>query len=878
MKHFIAVLCAVMSIGQCAYTQLPLSHSSVLKEKIKSKEESKKGPAWQRKFFEDLYYPGNGPTPAQRVAMKQAWETIPKDPGHKKRAGGWTFIGPDFTRNWGQPGPQQDTINRKWTGRITGVEFTDVLRVSAANGGLFESKLIGLIPIWVPIGDSIPSLSIGAFASNPVNPKTILVGTGEYATQLYNTPSNSNTAAYGTEGIWITNDGGQSWRKPIVNPSADNIPFEEIYFYPGDTNWVFAVSTSGVYWSNNGGNDFQAIPLPSVASIPTDMALSSDGQHAVIAYVGGSTTACAYYPNTILSSPQLLTNDFLVLGKSPNGIKMSYAPSSPQTIYANCTYAALPGSPTVDTFALVFKSTQYGAPGTWIRCNAFYPNQQPALNYNFGNQGFRDNVIKVSPLDPNVVVMGAGTLFYCNDGINFYETDGWHADQASLNWKPDGTRVFLGNDGGFLFSENNGQNWKDDLNYLPVTQVYTLDVAPDNPNKMICGTQDNGILRYNGSGQYWEYVNGGDGGDALFHPFNYDTLYATIGGMDYVRSRSFTGGAENTWSNCETGISHMRGQFGSPLATDRFLSNYLYTAHDTVAYYSTNQGNNWIPLVGAGLTSPIRDIAVGSGGNPHVYFVYAASNTFQSLRMDVDGSPYSLNFIADPGTSGRLRSFWAEVPYPDVVYAASTGPSTFNNRVFRSINAGDTWTNISGDLPTSLPPITDLWVNPADTQNIVISTEFGCLRSLNGGNTWTRWDMGMPNRSMITDMDYCVDNGKMYVYASSFGRGIWRREASDMDWPVDVPHVTEQPNFSMTCFPNPVENELTVSITGDIESGSTLFIRDLMGTVLRKITPRQSNVSRQNLQVNVSDLPSGVYFCEWRGQRNHQMVKVLKIK
>jgi hypothetical protein len=75
-----------------------------------------------------------------------------------------------------------------------------------------------------------------------------VVGTGEYATQLYNTPSNSNTAAYGTEGIWITNNGGQSWRKPIVNPSADNLPFEEIYYYPGDTNWVFAISSGGVYW------------------------------------------------------------------------------------------------------------------------------------------------------------------------------------------------------------------------------------------------------------------------------------------------------------------------------------------------------------------------------------------------------------------------------------------------------------------------------------------------------------------------------------------------------------------------------------------------------------------------------------------------------
>jgi hypothetical protein len=324
----------------------------------------------------------------------------------------------------------------------------------------------------------------------------------------------------------------------------------------------------------------------------------------------------------------------------------------------------------------------------------------------------------------------------------------------------------------------------------------------------------------------------------------------------------------------------MRGQFGSPLATDRFLSNYLYTAHDTVAYYSTNQGNNRVPLVGATpLNATIRDISVSSGGNPHVYFAYGASTSFQSLRMDVDGSPYTLKFINDPfSTFGRLRSFWAETPYPDLVYAAFTGTSYSDNEVYRSVNAGDNWTDISGDLPTSLPPITDLWVNPADTQNLVIATEFGCLRSLNGGTTWTRWDMGMPNRCMITDMDYCVDNGKMYVYASSFGRGIWRREASDVDWPVDVPHVTEQPNFSMTCFPNPVENELTVSITGDIESGSTLLIRDLMGTVLRKITPMQSSVSRQNLQVSVSDLPSGIYFCEWRGQRNHQMVKVLKIK
>lgn len=314
--------------------------------------------------------------------------------------------------------------------------------------------------------------------------------------------------------------------------------------------------------------------------------------------------------------------------------------------------------------------------------------------------------------------------------------------------------------------------------------------------------------------------------------------------------------------------------------TDRLVSNYLYTAHDTVAYYSANQGNNWIPLVGAApLTAPIRDITVSNGGNPHVYFAYASSSSNQSLRMDVDGSPYSLSFILHPGTAlGRLRSFWAETPHPDLVYAAFTGTNWFDNRVYRSVNAGGIWSNISGNIPGALPPITNLWVNPADTQNLVISTEFGCLRSPNGGTTWTRWDMGMPNRCMITDLDYCVDYGKMYVYASSFGRGIWRREASDSDWPVNEPDVEEKPHFSMTCFPNPVGDELTVSITGDIESGSILLIRDIMGTVLRKISLTPSSVSRQNIQVSVSDLPSGVYFCEWRGQRNHQMVKVLKIK
>src|SRR5438128_964704 len=114
------------------------------------------------------------------------------------------------------------------------------------------------------------------------------------------------------------------------------------------------------------------------------------------------------------------------------------------------------------------------------------------------------NVIRVDPVDANVVYVGGVFLFFSTDGGMTWGDAGnnasLHVDHHAIAFSADGTRLLDGSDGGVLIGNNFTTNpgWGNPIRVtLAITQFYNgLSIDPTNVNHGFGGTQDNGMLRY----------------------------------------------------------------------------------------------------------------------------------------------------------------------------------------------------------------------------------------------------------------------------------------------------------------------------------------------------------------------------------------------
>jgi hypothetical protein len=143
-----------------------------------------------------------------------------------------------------------------------------------------------------------------------------------------------------------------------------------------------------------------------------------------------------------------------------------------------------------------------------------------------GNQGFYNNCIAASPVDPDAVMVGWRTEgpFYSTDGGNSWthpqdrSNPSLHSDNHALTFarSPNGA-LFVGSDGGVAMSRDLGQSYTSKYNQeLATLQFYdnAFDVSSRFPGLMAGGTQDNGNIYCNlrATRPSWKQLEGGDGG------------------------------------------------------------------------------------------------------------------------------------------------------------------------------------------------------------------------------------------------------------------------------------------------------------------------------------------------------------------------------
>ncbi|MBL0176812.1 MAG: T9SS type A sorting domain-containing protein [Ignavibacteria bacterium] len=750
---------------------------------------------------------------------------------------------------------------------------------ASASGGVWKTTNFG--NEWFPISDQLPALACGAIAIDRNNPDRIFLGTGEPITMTSTTHGFGSPAYYGV-GVIRTDDGGANWTAyPWPNGKS---MIHRLALHPADSDTLFAASTSDLWKSTNGGQNWSRV----LSGVATEVLYAPGNPSRVYAALGsdnGSSSNGIYVSDAGGKnfSWRKLTANF-PRADSTGRILIAVSESNPNRVYAAVALNRGLLSRTVardpNDFFMVLLSSDGGE--TWER----KPN---AIARSFTNsQAYYDLVLGVSPTNPNLVFLGGVDLWRStNGGANFVRNTDWslrtsnpgspryaHADHHALIFKPgDPNSVIIGTDGGVHISTNTGDTWAIKSYKMTTTQFYGVTSDATVPYRIYGGTQDQSNMRQSSAGDVnWAYLGGGDGCAVAVDPKLGNVLYIVINGSPY-RSTNSGSSFNRIESGMNAGPTADREYYWRPMAlhpinnTILFIScQYMYRMRNA----PTASDPQW-ELVSPDLTrgSAITDFATPKDNGDWMYAVTG------------DGKAWlSQNILATDPTwtdiSAGLPNRWITRVHIDpddyhTIYVSVSGYGA--GHAFKSTNAGQNWTNITGDLPDL--PAGSILRSRTDQNLLFLATDFGVWYSVNGGVNWKQYSTGLPN-CVVYDMAMGPDGN---LIAATFGRGMW---VTSSVVPVEETATAGRDGFTLgQNYPNPVgAASSSTSIPFFLaKSGLVrLAVYDAAGRTVRTLVDGARPAGESVAVFDASGLPNGVYYyaMESGGQRQIRKLSVLR--
>lgn len=415
-------------------------------------------------------------------------------------------------------------------------------------------------------------------------------------------------------------------------------------------------------------------------------------------------------------------------------------------------------------------------------------------------------------------------------------------------------------DNGFSFSTMANSRY----NSLPVGQFYHFSVCKLNPNVVAGTLQDNGFQFKASSTNYlWGSTGSGDGSGVQVDPYVEDVIMFGNGiygsGNPLSSRRAVTTDGGSTWADVNSGILTCNDWLPE-IRTD--VSNGIYyTACGRWIYSSNNYGSTWTKFNPSNMFSADVDdftVSMDNTGYPNVYVVF----TNHSLKVFDRVTLTWVDRIAGIPANLSVKKVAVDIINDDDAYAIirGTNANTNGNKIFKTTDRGQTWVNITGNLPNVA--CTDLIANPYNPDYLYLGTEIGAWKSTDGGVTWNRWNFGMPESAQITELDYADStalNGTFYVMCSTYGRGIWMRDVSGDD-PTGINNLSA--NNSMQLYQNsdnPGNGITLINYNLTTDKNIELCIYDMLGNVVATLVNEKQSRGSHTISFDRNTLRGGVY-------------------
>lgn len=402
--------------------------------------------------------------------------------------------------------------------------------------------------------------------------------------------------------------------------------------------------------------------------------------------------------------------------------------------------------------------------------------------------GYYFGQVRVDAQNPDVIYTMGVPIVRSDDGGKTFKSINEvnvHVDHHALWINPSDSRhLILGNDGGVYVSYDTGETWIN-CNSPSVGQFYSIAIDMDKPYNVYGGLQDNGVWKgpstyeysrrwYQGGRYPYERLMGGDGMQVAIDTRDNATVYTGYQFGNYFRINTETGARKYITPRHELGDSPYRWNWEAPIT--------LSSHNQDIVYFGSNRFHRSMDM-GENFETLSEDLTQG-GKKGDVSFgtLTTISESPLSFGLIYVGSDDGLIHVSqDVGdtwrkvTSGLPNDFWVSTVVASShsegrVYASLNGYrwDNFKPMVYRSDNYGNSWKNISANLPNE--PVNVVKEDPENENIIYVGTDHGVYVSLDGGNSYHAMVKGLPNTPVH---DLIVHPRDKDLVLGTHGRGIY---------------------------------------------------------------------------------------------------------
>ncbi len=681
-------------------------------------------------------------------------------------------------------------------------------RSSYAGIGMLKSSNQG--KTWEHLGLT-DSHHISRIVINPNNPNEVVVGVIGH---LYS-PNQER-------GIFKTVDGGKSWKKTLfINEDTGII---DVVAAPENPSVLYAASwererkawnfdgdgkNSAIYKSTDGGDSWTNISQNNGFR-------NGDGVGRIGLAVFDENTVYALHDSQfrrksdgkkkqtsgILTKEDFKTmsvDEFLNLSDKKlngylktNGFQEKYrAENVKQMVRAGSVKPLDLAKYLENANSLLFDTPVEGAE-VFITKNggkSWEKTHKGQINGMYFSYGYYFGEIRVDPQDvKGIYILGVPILKSKDGGKTFtsISRENVHSDHQALwvNPKRSG-HLINGNDGGLNMTYDDGESWNK-LNVASVGQFYSVYADNQKPYHVYGGLQDNGVWtavhtarinkRWHQSGHNpYTSIMGGDGMQVQVDDRNPYIVFTGYQFGNYFRVNRKTGRNKYIQPKHALGENPYRFNWQTPIHLSKHNQDILYLGGNKL-HRSLNQGDTWETISG--------DLTTGGkkGNVAYGTLTTISESPFQFGLLYVGSDDGYVHVSKNGGGSwNRIsnsfpKDLWvsrviASKHKKERVYVTLNGYrfDDFTPYVYVSEDYGNTWENISSNIPAS--SVNVIREDSKNSNLLYVGTDNGVYASFNKGEKWYPFEGGLPN---VAVHDLVIQPEAKHLVIGTHGRSIYR--------------------------------------------------------------------------------------------------------
>ncbi len=661
---------------------------------------------------------------------------------------------------------------------------SDILFAGAANGGVWKSTSGG--DSWRPLWKFQDSLAIGALATAPSSGNVVYAGTGE------DTPGWS--PSYGGVGVFRSADAGATWTQ-IATAAQVGSGCNKIVVHPTNTARVYVASTSGVHRGE------RVMIGPSLWEYSWTTLLPGAATDLVMKHGDPSVMLAGIWNDGVYKTID-------------GGLHWTRLTGDRVAVFA-IIFAFRENFPTdADAGWIKLAMGQSGEGGADFVVAKLGANSATTLiSSDAGEQWLKTpasvgadydewcSMVAIHPRQNRHIYLASVGMQHSFNAWSYADSPGTHSDHHQMVFHRSNDAIaYVCCDGGVYRTIDNGASWHLRSDGLTATQLMSLGVSATGPLVIGSATQDQGIIQTDGSSTWADHGGGNEWGMFVVDPNDSANIFVSPGDGQLRRSTDRgltysnpTGGLTDWWAaqnrnTIAASFAHVavKPGDGSIVVGVATVSETVKNAAGAVVatyaaqnriYYSSNRGVDW----SSALTLPHRGskVAFAPSDATRVYVATSQGRVYRSSASG--GSGWTEASTAANRPPAALITSIAVDPFNrDRVYI--TYGST-NPHIYRSTDAGATWTACNGtDAAMRLPDIAlyDVVIDTENADVLYVASDIGVFRSNDRGSTWF-WandsfeELDLP-RVPVTQLG--LHPGTHKLYAATMGRGLYSTQAT----------------------------------------------------------------------------------------------------